>query len=235
MNTLIVDERNGLKEIRKKEFPEQPKPVRVIASVISYIFHPVFVPVYIVAFLLYVHPFIFAGYTPKNKILVFAQAFMMLTFFPLVSVLLLKALKFIDSIYLHTQKDRVIPFIACMTWYFWLWYVWNNMGKSDGAADMPREAVKLALAIFITTIIGLMVNIKMKISLHAIAIGVLVCFLVLLAVKEGLGFGLFISIGILVAGIVCTARFIVSDHTQAEVYSGLGVGIISMLAAQLVG
>lgn len=232
MNTrMMVDEQSQLEEVREREFPQQPAGIKIFAKIISYIFHPVFLPVYIIWFLLYFHPYLFAGYSLKNKILVLIQSFMMLTFFPLITVLLLKALNFINSIYLQTQKDRIIPFIACMTWYFWLWYVWKNMGKSNDAADMPVETVKLALAMFITTIIGLMLNIKMKVSLHAIAAGVLSSFLILLALSGSVSSGIYISIGLFITGLICTSRFIVSDHTSAEVYTGLLVGIVSMLIA----
>jgi hypothetical protein len=233
--TLVVDEHNELIEVRKREFLEQPKAIRIAATIISYIFHPVFIPVYIVYFLLFNHPYLFAGYDQRNKLLVLAQAFMMLTFFPLVSIFLLKALNFIESIYLHTQKDRVIPFIACMTWYFWLWYVWNNMGKSGDQADIPPEAVQLALAIFISTIIGLMANIKFKISLHAIGVGVMLTFIILLGLSQGLSAGMYISVAVLVTGLVLTSRFIVSDHTSFEVYAGFAAGIISMLLGHLLG
>lgn len=226
---LAVDEHNELVELRKREFPPQPKWIRLIASIISYLFHPVFIPLYIVYFLLFIHPYLFAGYDQRNKLLVMAQAFMMLTFFPLISIFLLKALKFIESIYLHTQKDRVIPFIACMTWYFWLWYVWNNMGKSGDQADIPPEAVQLALAIFISTIIGLMANIKFKISLHGIAVGVMLTFMMLLGLSQGLSAGMYISVAVLVTGLVLTSRFVLSDHTALEIYGGFAAGIMSML------
>ena len=113
-------------------------------------------------FALYVHPYLFTGYSSFIKIRIFAQAAVNFTFFPLVTVLLLKGLNFIDSIYLRTQKDRIIPFVACMIWYFWVWYVWNNYGQTNDG-DIPRLVVQFALATFISTIIGLMVNIKIKV------------------------------------------------------------------------
>lgn len=232
---LVIDEQNQLLELRGPFFPQQAPVLRIIAKIISYIFHPVFVPVYIMWFLLFVHPYMFAGFSEKNKIIILVQSIMMLTFFPLVSVFLLKALKFINTIYLNTQKDRIIPFIACMTWYFWLWYVWKNMGKATDAVDMPQHTVQLALAIFITTVIGLMVNIKMKVSLHAISMGVMIAFMSLMAITENFNSGVYLSAALLIAGLVCTARFIVSDHTPEEVYSGLLVGILSMLIAWWVG
>jgi hypothetical protein len=151
------------------------------------------------------------------------QAFVMFTFFPLVTVLLLKALNFIDTIYLHTQKDRIIPFVACGIWYFWIWYVWRNL------PDYPQAAIQFAMAIFIASSIGLIVNIYMKVSLHAISMGVLLTFFLLMAFKQDLHFGLYLSVAIVITGLVCTARLLISDHTQKEVYVGLLTGIISML------
>lgn len=197
----------------------------VLAKVISYLFHPVFIPLYAVWFMVYEHPYLFAGFTPKEKVLVMAQAFAMFTFFPLVTVLLLRALKFIESFHLEKQKDRIIPLVACGVWYFWIWYVWKNL------PDYPKPAVQLALAVFISSWVGLMMNIRMKISLHAIGAGVLIMFILLLAFTQQLNFGIYISIALLIAGMVCTARFIVSNHTAREIYGGLLAGFVSMLVA----
>jgi hypothetical protein len=157
------------------------------------------------------------------------QAFVMFTFFPVVTVLLLKALKFIGTIYLHTQKDRIIPFVACGIWYFWIWYVWHNL------PEYPAAAVQFALAIFIAASIGLLANIYMKVSMHAISIGVMVTLILLLAFTQNISFGIYLSVALFIAGLVCTARFIVSDHTQKELYVGLLVGIISQLLAVWLG
>src|SRR5690242_13810702 len=114
---FIVNEKSELQEVNLNNLPQQPAFVRSIAKIISYIFHPVFVPVYIVLFMVYLHPFLFAGLSPWNKTRIMITSVMMFTFFPLITVLLLKALDFIKSIHLATQRDRVIPLIACMIWY----------------------------------------------------------------------------------------------------------------------
>lgn len=232
MNTeLIAEELYKLKNEREKSFPRQPSGIRVAAKIISYIFHPVFIPLMVIWFLAYEHPIIFAGFHPWLKdTAVMGAAFVAFTFFPVVTILLLKGLKFIDSIYLRTQKERVIPFLACMIWYFWISYVWFSFGKTRNAVDMPHEAVQFAMATFISTVIGLMVNIKMKVSLHAISMGIVVTFFTLLAFSQNLNFGIYLTVVLFVAGLVCTARFIVSDHTPQEVYGGLAVGVVSMLA-----
>jgi hypothetical protein len=39
----------------------------------------------------------------------------------------------------------------------------------------------------------------------------------------------------LITGLVCTSRFIVSDHHPKEVYGGLAAGVFSMLIAYWLG
>ncbi len=126
-----------------------PVGVKLAAKIISYIFHPAFVPVYLVVFMLFIHPYLFAGLGDFNKSRVFIMALMMYAIFPIITVLLLKGLKFIESIQLHTQKDRVIPLVACGIWYGWICYVWWNSNKMNDALVIPRPAVQMALAIFL--------------------------------------------------------------------------------------
>jgi hypothetical protein len=227
---LMAEEQYKQRNERERSLPLQPTGIRIAAKIISYIFHPVFVPLMVIWFLAYEHPTMYAGFQPWLKdTAVMGAAFIAFTFFPVITILLLKGLKFIDSIYLRTQKERVIPFLACMIWYFWITYVWFSFGKTRNAVDMPHEAVQFAMATFLSTVIGLMVNIKMKVSLHAISMGIVVTFFTLLAFSQDLNFGIYLTVALFVAGLVCTARFIVSDHTSQEVYGGLAVGVVSML------
>jgi hypothetical protein len=220
---LVVDSTSQLQELPEPDLSRN-RPLRIIATIISYVFHPVFVPLYIVLFLLYIHPAVFAGFSSWQKTKILFPAIGMYAFFPIITILLLKALSFIDSIYLKTQKDRIIPYIACNLWYFWIWYVWKNLPDAP-----PREMVVLSMAIFLASVMGLMANIYMKISMHAIAMGVMISFMTMLALTQSFSFGVYLSVAVLIAGVVCTARFIVSDHTQKQIYAGLLAGILGLL------
>jgi hypothetical protein len=116
-----------------------------------------------------------------------------------------------------------------MIYYFWVWWVLYKQ------PEYPSAIVQFSLAIFLASIGGLMGNIYMKVSMHAISMGVMVTFIFLLAFTQNISFGIYISVALFIAGLVCTARFIVSDHTQKEVYIGLLVGIISQLLAGWLG
>lgn len=222
---LMVDEHEGLQELRNTVVAKHPAPIRAVATVLSYIFHPLFVPVYISWFLVMVQPYLFASFTATEKMIVILRFFVLYSFFPLVTVLLIKALGFIRSVQLKTQKERIIPYVACGLYYFWMWYVLRNQ------PEFSRQVVMLAFAIFIASSMGLMANIYMKISMHAISMGVMVAFIFFLAFNQPIPFGIYISVALLIAGLVCTARFIVSDHNPAEIYVGLLVGITAQLLA----
>ena len=222
---LVIDKNNELQEVNT----EKNHPVlRAAATLLSYIFHPVFVPVYIIAFLLFIQPFLFVGFDIRQKILVLIQSILMFTFFPLVSVGLLKALKFISSVKLKDRKDRIIPFIICNIWYFWLWYVWRNL------PNIPAEMVVFAMSVFLASSIGLLFNIYMKISMHAIAIGTAIAFLIGLSFQYDIRFGLYLSIAMLIGGAVCTSRLILNDHYPVEIYWGLATGVMGVLLANII-
>ena len=224
---LAVDKEYELKEISISEMPQQPKVLKIAAKIISYIFHPIFIPVYVVWFLINLESYLFSGFSEWKKTTTLIQFLVMYAFFPVVTLLLLKGLGFINSMYLKTQRDRVIPYVACMIYYFWVWYVLFRQ------PDYPSEIVRFSLAIFIASIGGLMANIYMKVSMHTIAVGVLAAFMMTLAFLLKKDFGIYISIALLITGLVCTARLIASDHSPKEIYWGLIIGIVSQLLANL--
>jgi hypothetical protein len=149
----------------------------------------------------------------------------MYTMFPLLTLLLLRGLGFVKTIYLKTQQERIIPYVICMIYYWWMWYVLHNQPEFRG------EIVMLALAIFIVSILGLLANIYMKVSMHTMAMGVAAAFVMLMGFSQDISFTLYISITILITGLVSTSRLIASDHTPAEVYTGLLIGVASLTIA----
>jgi hypothetical protein len=67
--------------------------------------------------------------------------------------------------------------------------------------------------------------------MHGISMGVMVAFTCIVAFLADINFGPYISLSLLVAGLVSTARLMNSDHDPIEVYAGLIIGIISQVAA----
>jgi hypothetical protein len=221
---LIITDENQLKEVSIRETPQQPILIQMPAKFISYIFHPLFIPVYITYFIIQIRSYQLAGINDWVNLRILLQVFVNCTFLPLASILLLRSLKFIDSVFLRTQRDRIIPYIICMIFYFWNWYVFKNNHEI-------KDLVSVSMAIFNASVFGFLVNISMKVSMHAISVGVMTTFVALLAFTDSSSFSFYLSIAVLIAGIVCTSRLLVSDHSQKEIYYGLLVGMFSQLAA----
>lgn len=193
---------------------------RFFAHVFSYIFHPLFIPLYVTWFLAFVHPSYFSGFSVLGKkkllLLITINAFL----FPVITVLLLKALGFIDSIFLKTQKDRIIPYIASGTFFFWTQYVLREQSY------VPKILVAFMFGVFISSSAALIANIYCKISMHAIAMGGLIGLFIVIMQQNTMLMTWPLSLVILLAGMVCTSRMIVSDHRPKEIYMGLLVGLI---------
>jgi len=209
---LIITDENQLKEVSIPERPRQPLPIQLSAKFISYVFHPLFIPLYITYFIIQIRSYQLAGINDWINLRILLQVFVNCTFLPLASILLLRALKFIDSVFLKTQRDRIIPYIICMIFEI-------------------KDLVSVSMAIFNASVLGFLVNISMKVSMHAISVGVMTTFVALLAFSDSSSFSFYLSITVLIAGIVCTSRLIVSDHSQKEIYYGFLIGILSQLAA----
>ncbi|NCI47606.1 hypothetical protein [Sediminibacterium soli] len=202
--------------------------LRIGAKTISYVCHPLFVPIYIFLFLVKEIPYEFAGITEWQLKMRIFGVFWMTAFFPAFAVFLLWRLKFSNSIFLRTQKERIVPYVVTMFFYWWMYYLAKNF------TDQPIALKFFFMGIFIATIIGLILNNYFKISLHGMGAGGALAAIILFAMYYQMPMGVAISVVTLLAGIVCTSRFIVSDHTPLEVYSGLLVGVFSQWLAYVV-
>jgi hypothetical protein len=217
MNTLSVT--------NTKKPVEQPAWLHAFARFISVVFHPLFIPVYVAAYIIYMHPYTFAVLDEKQKMLRLISIFVITAFFPAVTVFLLWRLKFAESIFLRTQKERIIPYVASTIYFFWAFYVSKNLPGSS------PYMTSLFLGIFLSTSAGLMANNYFKISMHALGVSGAAAFMILLALHTNEPMGIAVSVATIVAGLVCTARLIASDHSTYEVYWGVILGALCQLVA----
>lgn len=195
------------------------------AKIISYIFHPLFIPTYVFFWLLVRFPYEFANITPMDLFARKINVFFITAFFPAFSVFLLWRLKFIDSIMLRTQKERIVPYIITMFFYWWMWYLSRNF------TDQPIALKFFYFSIFLASLAGLVFNSFFKISMHAIGVGGLLAFTCITCIYYHTLMGVDISIITLIAGLVCTARLMLGEHNNFEVYAGFIVGALCQLLA----
>lgn len=199
--------------------------IRMFAHLISIVFHPLFIPTYVFLLLMQVVPYEFAGITPWELTLRLFSVFWWTAFVPAFAIFLLKQLQFINSIHLLTQRERIIPFVLVMLFYWWQYYLSRHF------TDQPIVLKFFYLGIFLSTVVGLIVNNYMKISLHGMAAGGAIAAVTLFSWYYALPFWGFIFWTTLLAGFVASSRLLISDHSRKEVYTGIISGILCQLLA----
>ena len=202
-----------------------PKIVKYIGNFISYIFHPLFIPTYFLLYLIQNIPYEFAGITPWQLQLRVFSVFWLTAFFPAFSVFLLWKLKFSDSIYLRTQKERIIPYVITMFFYWWMYYLSRHFN------DQPLALKYFYFGIFIASAIGLIINNFIKVSLHGIGVGGILMAVILAGIMYPIQNIFWVSIAIVITSLVMSARMMVSNHTNKELWIGLMVGAATQTIA----
>ena len=202
-----------------------PKWISILAKIVSYVFHPLFVGVMMAGYLIFVHPYFFVGFSEKQKMLKLLAVINNNVFFPLIVVVLLRALGFNKSLLLQTQKERIVPYLASITFFFWSYYVFKNQ------PEVPRVLVYMCRGMFISAAVALVLNNNYKISMHAIGVGGLMGLMTVILLNGNLDSGLPMMISVVVTGGVMTARKIVSDHHWFDIITGFLLGFAAQLIA----
>ena len=141
------------------------KMIRVTARLISFLMHPLFIISYVLFFLMQVNPYIFGYSGPKSQGLIVISIVTISFMFPMISILLMKALGLIQTIEMKDKKERIGPLIVTGLFYMWLYVnVRNN-------TNIPDALSFFILGSTISVFMALMINSFTKISLHTIAMG----------------------------------------------------------------
>jgi len=196
-----------------------------IARIVSIVFHPLLVGVYLAFYMLFINDSLYRYMDPRGKVLILATIVNNNFIFPAVVVLLLKALGFVRSIYLETQKERIVPYMASIIFFFWTWYVFYNRPET------PVPMKDMLQGIFYASIMALVANIYFKISMHAIGMGGLMGLMVILLFDGGMESGVPLMASILMTGLVMSSRLIASDHQRGDIAAGFLVGFLAQFLA----
>lgn len=201
------------------------QPLKTISTIISYVFHPLFVGAMMGGYLIFIHPVFFHSFTPQAKMLKLLAIINNNVFFPLLVVVLMRALGFNKSLLLKTQKERIVPYIASITFFFWTYYVFRNQ------PDVPIVLINMCRGMFYATAAALILNSYFKISMHGIAVGGLLGLMLVTMFRGELPGIIDLVIAVAITFAVAFARKIVSDHHWFDIISGIALGLITQLLA----
>ena len=196
--------------------------MKIAAKIISYVFHPLIMPVIGLSIIFNTDSYINYAVPQELKqaviILVGASTFLI----PLLISLLLLNRKIINSLEMETQKERIIPYSITIIFYVFTLYMLKQ-------APIPPIIFNFIIGATLSIIIAFVINIKWKISAHMIGIGGLVGALLCVSILLEIYITPFFILSLLVAGLVGSARLILKAHTPSQVYAGFAIGVICQI------
>jgi len=211
-----------------------------LAHSISIIFHPLLIATYVLLACMTINPYLFGVQDSRSKGVIVISVFLLSFFFPIISILMMKALGLIKSLQMKERTERIGPMIATGVFYLWLYINIRSNTVIPGAYSffVLGATIALFIAFFITTF--------QKISLHGVGIGGFLVAMIIIGNQFSYGsfqmqlasdlvFNIDIMavniLVVLIAGITLTSRLILNAHVKEELYGGLLVGAASQLFA----
>lgn len=218
--------------------------LRFIAQSTSVIFHPLFLISYATLFLMAANPYMFGFSSERAQGLILISVVTTSFMFPMIAILMMKALGLIQSFQMEDKLERIGPLIVTGLFFIWLFI---NIRKHD---TIPQHLTFFVLGSTIGVFMALLFNSFTKISLHTIGAGgflVGMSIIILQATGSTVAFDLpysdqslvvsqrfCLAILIIGAGLVGTSRLYLNAHKEHEVYGGYIVGAFAQIIAYMV-
>ena len=158
-------------------------------------------------------------------IIVFALTFV----FPAIWILMMKGLGMIDSLKMETPNERIVPFVAAITFYMWTTWMFKNNVHMKIPANQLIFYMMIGACISIS--VAFFMNIFTRVSLHTLGIGSILGLILILVRFSTYDLRPLFVIAIIVAGLIGSARLILKSHSEPEVISGYFIGFVGQFLA----
>jgi membrane-associated phospholipid phosphatase len=194
--------------------------MKKILPFFSYAFHPIFIPVLGTVLFLSQSPI---NYTPFQKGIVVFQVAIITFFLPLAFFYLLRTFGKVDTIMLSDTSQRKMPLLLQVVLTLVL------IEKSVTIARLPELYFFFLAGLFSTIIALLLVFLKIKASIHMIALSAFLVFAIALSRHFQTNGMLLVSVLLLLNGLVASSRLYMQAHTPRELLLGFIVGFFPQL------
>jgi membrane-associated phospholipid phosphatase len=199
--------------------------LNLIARLLSVVFHPIFLLLYMLLLLHSVNPYLFIG-SKLNFAELVVRIAQFTIILPLVSVVAMKFLGFISELSMPTKEDRIGPYIATG-----IFYIWTYLNMADNVNIPPIFRV-FVLGSAMALAAAFVINVFNKISLHTTGMGGVVAMVFLTFIYYSyLDISWVVITVIVAAGLVGTARLLLKAHTANDVLSGYFLGFVAQFIA----
>lgn len=202
---------------------------------LSLFFHPLLMPSYALVLLMLVNPYQFGVPSMLEQIPLVLLVFFSTFAIPAFGVLMMRLLGFVKTMQLEEPTERIGPYILTGVFYLWLFVNFLNNNQ------IPIIYTSFMLGATIGLFIAFFINNFSKISAHAVGMGGITAFLLILMfvyrydsinIAQG-SFQLkyLLLLLILLVGMVGTSRLLLKAHSLQDLYGGFLVGLAAQFIA----
>ena len=197
--------------------------MRTLANIISYVFHPMFMLTYIMAYFLYSNNYFAFFVSPIKKIFLMSAVVVFSVILPILNMVLLKKLGYVKSMQANQANERFIPYVSTITLYLGLIYILHDL-------SIPYFFKQLILVSLIVIAVDFLINFFTKISAHTSAIGGSLGMIYFYQYISSNGDIIPICVCFLIGGLIAFSRLYLNQHTPKQVYTGFTMGLLTSIA-----
>jgi hypothetical protein len=193
-------------------------------KILSLVFHPLFIPFYMMLVLLNINRPFAQDILLKTKLILTSMVFVSTILLPLMIVFLLYRLKMVRSFYMEQKEERIYPLLTLAIFYYITYYLLKGFSISFFFSYYMLGSTFL-------TILAMIISFYRKISLHMIGIGGMLGLLMGISLNLSLDLTWFVIGAIILGGLLGFARIQSNSHKPSDIYSGflLGAGVMFLL------
>jgi len=194
--------------------------MRLLSQLVSYIFHPIFLPLAGTVSYFLITPKYTTIELKSGNIL---PIFILTIIIPILSFFILKNIGVVSSVFLTKPEERRYPLIINL---ILLLMILLKVIPDNYTIELYFFFLGLIAS---TSTCLLLLLIRFKTSLHMMGMGSILMFLIALSFHFERNIIIAISFMVFASGVVATARLFLKAHSRAELLIGFLVGIMSQL------
>ncbi|MCF6359614.1 MAG: hypothetical protein L3J29_02500 [Cyclobacteriaceae bacterium] len=202
-----------------------------LATLISYVFHPLLMCTYLITLLFFIAPYSImpVGFSFTSGVVLGSLIFITTFIIPVLSLFILKMSGSISSMSLERKEERLTPMIYTAVMYGVTAYMFSSKLELG-----EMISVYLGISTMLILLTGV-ITIFWKISLHGIGIGGFVGFLLGLNQQSRLThFDILLPLLFVIGALIISSRLKLNAHSPQQVYGGFVLGIFISFAAIII-
>lgn len=194
---------------------------KILARILSILFHPVLMPLIGLLILFNSNSIYQYLSLPAKKVILIIVALGTIVL-PLTFVPFYVFQKIIRNIKMETKKERLIPFFVTFILYVFCYYLLIRLHAPE-----IKTIINYILVGAVSTLILFALSFKWKISAHMTGIGALLGSLIAFSFILKINLEYYIILSILVSGLLGFARLTLESHKPFEIYTGWLLGLLT--------